>query len=62
MADFSKELKEARLAANLTQQGMADLTLVPRRTIQEWEAGTRNPPEYVKRWVLAELKEIMNEL
>lgn len=53
---FAEKLKAARAAAGLSQQGMADRTLIPRRTIQDWEAGVRIPPEYVQRFVLNELE------
>lgn len=51
-------LKEARLAAGLTQQQMSDIMEIPKRTIQDWEAGKRKCPPYVERLVLKELKEL----
>lgn len=59
--NFSDELKAARLATNLTQQGMADRMLIPHRTIQDWEGKKRTPPPYVQRFVLNELREIAKE-
>lgn len=56
MENFSDKVRAARKAAGLTQQGMADLTLIPVRTIQDWEAGVRTPPPYVQRFVLNELE------
>jgi transcriptional regulator with XRE-family HTH domain len=35
----------------LTQQQVSDLTGVPKRTIQNWEAGVRQCPEYVTKMV-----------
>lgn len=52
------EFKEARLAAGLTQAAMAELMLIPKRSIENWESGQRKPPPYVKRWILKELREI----
>lgn len=52
------ELKQARLAAGLSQHGMAELMKIPWRTISSWETGNRVPPEYVKILVIAELKRI----
>lgn len=52
------EFKTARLAAKLTQQEMSELMKIPKRTIEDWECGRRNPPLYVKRFVLNELAEI----
>lgn len=40
-------IKEMRTQTGLTQQGFGDLLKIPRRTIQEWENGRRNPPEYI---------------
>ena len=51
-------LKEARLAAGLTQQAMSDMLEIPKRTIEDWEAGRRKCPPYVERLVIKELKEI----
>lgn len=55
-------LKEARLAAGLTQQQMSDLMEIPKRTIESWEAGVRKCPPYVERLVLKELKEIAESI
>ena len=60
MENFAEKLKEARATTGLTQQGMADRTLIPKRTIQDWEAGNRTPPPYVQRFVLNELETLKN--
>ena len=54
------EFKTARLAAGLTQKAMSELMEIPFRTIQDWEAGKRTPPPYVRRFVVNELKDIEN--
>ena len=59
METFAERLKAARAAAGLTQQSMADLTLIPLRTLQKWEIGERTPPDYVQRFVLNELTEMV---
>lgn len=56
METFAEKLKAARKTAGLSQQAMADRTLIPRRTIQDWEGGRMTPPEYVQRFVLNELE------
>lgn len=58
MKTFAEKLKAARVAAGLSQQGMAARTLIPLRTIQDWEGGRRTPPEYVQRFVLNELQQV----
>lgn len=57
MADktFAEQLKEARKAAALSQQGMANRMLIPKRSIENWETEERTPPPYVQRFVLNEL-------
>lgn len=58
METFAEKLKKAKKAAGLTQQKMADLMLIPKRTIEEWERGNNIPPAYVQRFVLNELHEL----
>ena len=61
MDNFAQKLQAARKAAGLSQQGMADQTLIPKRTIQDWEQGVRTPPPYVQRFVLNELESLKKE-
>lgn len=61
MNDFTDRLKAARKEARLTQQGMADRMMIPRRTIEKWETGERTPPPYVQRFVLNELESLRKE-
>lgn len=51
-------LREARLAAGLTQQQMSDQLEIPKRTIENWETGSRKCPPYVERLVIKELLRI----
>lgn len=39
---------------------MAEKLSIPIRTIQDWEAGRRTPPEYVEKLVIAELERLKN--
>lgn len=55
MNNFAEELKQARAATGLSQQGVADRMLIPKRTIQKWEIAAATPPPYVQRFVLNEL-------
>lgn len=61
MAEFAEQLKAARKAAGMTQQGMAERMKIPRRTIEDWERGQSIPPPYVQRFVLNELKSLKTE-
>lgn len=51
-------LKEARLTAGFSQQQMSDALEIPKRTIEDWEAGRRKCPKYVERLVINELLRI----
>ena len=61
MTDFAEKLKTARKTAGLTQQGMADRMLIPKRSIENWETGERTPPPYVQRFVLNELESLKKD-
>lgn len=61
MENFAEKLKAARKASGMTQQGMADRMLIPKRTIEKWEIGERIPPPYVQRFVLNELMERVDD-
>ena len=58
---FAEKLKQAKKAAGLTQQKMADLMLIPKRTIEEWERGNNIPPAYIQRFVLNELETLKKQ-
>ena len=59
--DFPEQLKTARKALGLSQQGLADKTLIPFRTIQNWEGGKRLPPEWCLILVLEKLERLKTE-
>jgi len=46
-----------RIERGLTQQGMSDLLHIPKRTIEDWEQGRREPPEYVVKLIAYRLKD-----
>lgn len=49
-------IKEARIKYNLTQQQLANMTGIPKRSIENWETGSRKCPEYVERMVVEALE------
>lgn len=51
-------IKEARQAAGLSQQGVTDALGIPRRTLQDWEAGKRTPPGWAEALVIEKLGKI----
>lgn len=60
--NFAEKFKEARKAAGLTQQGVQDRVGIPRRTVQDWEAGKMDPPEWCQNLVLEKLEQLKNTL
>ena len=59
--DNINKIKEARLAAGLTQKSMSDLTKIPMRTIGDWETGHRRPSDWVAALVIEKLNRIKQE-
>ncbi len=49
---FSEILKASRKDAGLTQRTLAEEAKIPRRTIEDWEADRRTPPDYVQHLLL----------
>lgn len=54
-------IKEARLLAGLTQQQLSDLFEIPKRSIENWEAGDRKPPAYVEKLIVDKLQQIADD-
>lgn len=50
------EFRTARKRLGLTQQELSELLEIPKRTIEDWEGGRRNPPEWVKKLVLEKME------
>lgn len=55
---FSDDFKSVRHETGLTQAQLAEKTGIPKRTIEQWEGGHREPPEWTQRLVLAELRRL----
>lgn len=52
MTSFSREIKELRECIKVDQIKFSELAQVPIGTLQEWEAGTNIPEEYLQRIVM----------
>ena len=52
------KIKEARLAAGLTQKSMSEKTGIPMRTIGDWETGHRRPSDWAELLVIEKLHNI----
>lgn len=53
---MNNKYREARKAAGLTQQEMADLCGMPKRTVENWEGSKNVPKEWVWNLVLGKLE------
>lgn len=43
--------KDLRQASGLTQAQFSERFEIPKRTIEEWDRGTRTPPEYLLKLI-----------
>lgn len=50
-------IKKLRELAGLSQQAFSDKYEIPKRTIEDWEAEKRTPPEYVIKLLERVVKE-----
>lgn len=54
--DTAKIIKELRTQAGMNRREFSEYTKIPARTLEDWEAGKRTPPEYVPRLLSYQLK------
>ena len=54
-------IREARRLAGLSQQGVTDTLGIPKRTLQDWEAGKRTPPGWAEALVVEKLNKIAQD-
>ena len=52
---FASKLKDARSKNGFSQARMSEVLEVPKRTIEDWERGSMNPPAYVEKLILEKL-------
>ena len=62
--DTQNEIKELRIQTGLNRKEFSEYIGIPLRTIEDWEAGRRTPPEYIPRLISYQLKyeELMNKM
>ena len=53
--DIAKIIKELRTEAGLNRREFSEYTQIPVRTLEDWEAGKRTPPEYIPRLISYQL-------
>lgn len=54
-------IKEVRIRHGLTQQQLANLTGIPKRTIENWEGGQRKCPDYLIQMIINQLDQTFNQ-
>ena len=54
--ESAKMIRELRESINMSRREFSLHTGIPVRTLEDWEAGRRTPPEYVPRLIAYQLK------
>ena len=54
--ESAKIIKELRKSIGLTRKEFSEHVGIPVRTLEDWEAGRRTPPEYIPRLITYQLK------
>ncbi len=54
--ETAKMIKELREQAGMNRKDFSEYTKIPVRTLEDWEAGRRTPPEYIPRLLGYQLK------
>ena len=49
--DTAKQIKELRESIGMSRKDFSEHTGIPVRTLEDWEAARRTPPEYIPRSV-----------
>ena len=61
--DAAKTIKELRESIGMSRKEFSEHMGIPVRTLEDWEAARRTPPEYIPRLIAYQLKyeEIVKE-
>ena len=54
--DIANAIRELRASTGMSRKAFSDHTGIPVRTLEDWEAGRRTPPEYIPRLISYQLK------
>ena len=54
--DTAKTIKELRESTGMSRKEFSEHTDIPVRTLEDWEAGRRTPPEYIPRLLAYQIK------
>ena len=53
--DTAKQIKELRESTGMSRKDFSEHTGIPVRTLEDWEAARRTPPEYIPRLLAYQL-------
>ena len=59
--DIANVIKELRASTGMTRKAFSEHTGIPVRTLEDWEAGRRTPPEYIPRLKYEQMMEAKKE-
>lgn len=54
--DYSRDNKAGSESVGMTRKEFSQHTGIPVRTLEDWEASRRTPPEYIPRLIAYQLK------
>ena len=54
--DTAKTIKELRESTGMSRKEFSEHTGIPVRTLEDWEAGRRTPPEYIPRLIAYQIR------
>ena len=54
--DTAKTIKDLRESIGMSRKEFSEHTGIPVRTLEDWEAARRTPPEYIPRLIAYQLK------
>ena len=54
--ESAKRIRELRESVRMSRKEFSEHTGIPIRTLEDWEAGRRTPPEYIPRLIAYQLK------
>ena len=54
--DIAKSISDLRESTGMSRKEFSEHTGIPVRTLEDWEAGRRTPPEYIPRLIAFQLK------
>ena len=54
--DIAKSIRDLRESTGMSRKEFSEYTGIPVRTMEDWEAGRRTPPDYIPRLIAYQIK------